>query len=190
MSKSIKTLVFSLSFLSLSCFANWQVRGKDSAITFVSTKQSHIREVHQIAGFDVLVEASKKVVVKLDLSSVESGIPIRNERMKTMLFDISNFRYATLAFDLPESLNDINTATRFNISAQLELKGKTSPVQLDMLVSPGDGQVTATLLKPVIVTAQQFGLEKGVDALREIAGLTSIGYSVPVNATILLKKTG
>ena len=183
-----KSLII-FSFLSFTCFADWQVQPENSAINFVSTKQSHIREVHQIQSFDVSVQDEKQVSLKLDLSSVESGIPIRNERMREMLFDVSNFRYATLTFQLPTSLNTITKATRYEISAQLQLKGKQAPVQLDILLSPGNEQITATLLKPVIVSAQQFGLEQGVEALRKIAGLTSIGYSVPVNATILLKKS-
>lgn len=182
----IKKFLTILSLISFNVLADWQLQTDNSVVTFVSTKQSHIEEVHQIQSFDVAVEDNKNITVKLDLSSIESGIPIRNERMKAMLFDVANFRYASLSLSLPDTLDSIKSVKRYNVTAMLDLKGKKEPIQMDILITPGKDQVTATLLKPVIITAQQFGLEKGVDALREIAGLTNIGYAVPVSATIVL----
>ena len=176
-----------ISGFSTATFAEWQADADTSAVTFVSTKQSHIREVHEIQRFDVNIKDHKKVSVRLDLASVESGIPIRNDRMREMLFDVAHFRYANLTFELPVALNQLKGTSRVNLNAELDLRGTHAPVQLDLLLSASDGQITASLLKPVIITAQQFGLEKGVDALREIAGLTSIGYSVPIMATIVLR---
>ena len=184
----MKKLLVILSILSFNAFANWQLQTENSAITFVSTKQLHIREVHQLQTFEVAITSDQNVSIKMDLSSIESGIPIRNQRMREMLFDVSNFRYATLAFQLPETLTSISKATRFTLDGQLTLKDKQTTIQLDMLLAPGSEQITATLLKPVLLSAQQVGLDKGVDALREIAGLTSIGYSVPVSATMVLQK--
>ncbi len=188
MNKFIKQFLIILPVLSFSCLADWQLQTDNSSVTFVSTKQSHINEVHQIQSFDVSVTDNKAIAIKLDLSSIESGIPIRNDRMKAMLFDVANFRYATLSLALPDALENIKSATRYSITAMLDIKGKKAPMQLDILIAPGKDTVTATLLKPVIVTAQQFGLDKGVDALREIAGLNSVGYAVPVSATIVLSK--
>ena len=189
MKKFLISLLF-LSFLGLSnsALADWTAVYENSVITFVSTKQSHIREVHQIQSFDVSIVEQKQITIQLDLSSIESGIPIRNERMRDMLFDVANFRYATLSFSLPESLDSISGTQRVQLDADLELKGKSATIQLDLLLTANDNLVTASLLKPVIVTAQQFELQEGVDALKKIAGLTSIGYSVPVQATITLKK--
>lgn len=189
MKKSLISLLFlgSLGFSNIS-LADWKVVTETSAINFVSTKQSHIREVHQIQSFDVSVTEQKHITVKLDLSSIESGIPIRNERMREMLFDVANFRYATLNVSLPEPLSSISGTQRYQLDAQLELKGKSATIQLDLLLTASDKQVTASLLKPVLITAQQFGLKEGVDALQKIAGLTSIGYSVPVQATITMNK--
>lgn len=195
MNKSLISLLFlfflgfsSCSLADKNSHADWTVVAEKSAITFVSTKQSHIREVHQIQTFDVSVTEQKQITVKLDLNSIESGIPIRNERMREMLFDVANFRYATLSFSLPEPLNSTSGTKRYQLDGKLSLKNKSATIQLDVLLTTSDKQVTASLLKPVIITAQLFDLQEGVDALQKIAGLTSIGYSVPVQATITLKK--
>jgi hypothetical protein len=42
--------------------------------------------------------------------------------------------------------------------------------------------------QPVIINAEQFGLTRGVEKLREIAGLTSIGHSVPVSFILNLRR--
>jgi len=185
----MKKLFCLLPLLSFSAFADWQLQEPQSSVTFVSTKQTHFREVHQIQKFDVEVQNQKDVVIKLDLSSVESGIPIRNERMQKMLFDVADFRFASLKFTLPESLDSITKAKQMQLKANLTIKDKTVPVSLDILITKSHGEVVATLLKPVIIQAAQFGLKEGIDALQKIAGLKSIGYSVPVYATITLAKS-
>jgi len=55
-----------------------------------------------------------------------------------------------------------------------------------MLLRTSDGVIASTL-KPVIVTADSFGLLDGVEALREVAGLPSISRAVPVSFTVTLR---
>jgi hypothetical protein len=40
-------------------------------------------------------------------------------------------------------------------------------------------------LKPIVVTADEFGLQAGIEALREVAGLPSISRAVPISFTVL-----
>jgi hypothetical protein len=71
------------------------------------------------------------------------------------------------------------------IDAQLSLAGQTAPVEGQVLVVPMDkDRVSITTVAPIIVQASSLGLESGVEALREIAGLPSIGYSVPVTFSL------
>jgi len=184
----MKKYLFLLSLLSFSCVADWTLDKEKSALTFVSTKQSHIREVHQIQQFDVTVDKSSSILVKMDLSSVESGIPIRNERMQKMLFEVSKFRFAELSVKLPEAIDSITGPKVFDVTGQLSLRGKSASLPLRILVSRAGDEIVATLLKPIILNAAQFDLQAGIDALQKVAGLKSIGYSVPVQATLVLKR--
>lgn len=177
-----------LLLISFNSFADWQLQPDRSSVTFVSTKQTHVSEVHEIQRFETTVVDEKQIRIQLDLSSVESGIPIRNERMRDMLFDVTNTKYATLSASLPNPLSAYQATTTLSLSATLTLNNKTAPIIMDVLLIPNENGVTATLLKPVMINAGLFGLTKGIDALRDIAGLSSIGYSVPVSATVSLVK--
>ena len=44
-------------------------------------------------------------------------------------------------------------------------------------------------VKPIVVSADQFDLGNGVEALREIAGLANITPTVPVSFTLVFAKT-
>ena len=181
-------LLILLFLLSFNSIANWQFQPDRSSVSFVSTKLEHILEIHEIQGLEVEVKDDKQVIVRMDLSSVESGIPIRNERMRNMLFNLVNFPYATLSLTLPQALSSYSSTSTISLDATLSLNGAGATIPLELLLVPGKQGVTATLLKPVIVPAGQFDLMGGVEKLREIAGLNSIGYSVPVFATISLVK--
>ena len=52
-----------------------------------------------------------------------------------------------------------------------------------------DDGIQATTLKPVIVIANSFDLVRGVEALREVAGLPSISNAVPVSFTVVFHNT-
>ncbi|MCC2606482.1 YceI family protein [Planctobacterium marinum] len=181
-------LLITLLFFSSTSFAGWQLDRDNSNINFVSTKQTHIQEIHQITEFEVELKSNSKLVLNMDLSSVETAIPIRNERMKAMLFDVANFRYATLTVALPQGIDDFTSTTVVNAEGTLSLHGKSQPVQLSLLLTPTDTSITGTLLQPLIINAADYDLVPGIEALREVAGLKSIANAIPVSGNIVLHK--
>ena len=105
-----------------------------------------------------------------------------------MLFDVASFKTATLSFTLPEALSSLEQTRRYALTAKLTLQGKSHDVALDMLLTPSEDSVTGTLVTPVIINAADYDLIPGIEALKNIAGLSSIGHSVPVYATLVLKQ--
>jgi hypothetical protein len=90
--------------------------------------------------------------------------------------------------DLP-ALEALTAPTTLVIEAELSLAGQTTPVQGQVLVVPVDrSRVSITTVAPIIVRAPSLGLESGIEALREIAGLPSIGYSVPVTFSLIFTR--
>jgi hypothetical protein len=106
--------------------------------------------------------------------------------MQTMLFDVVSFPHAQIRTRLDLSaLEALSTPTTLIIDAQLSLAGQTTSVTGKVLVVPmGGNRVSVTTVTPIIVQAASLGLASGVEALREIAGLPSIGYSVPVTFSL------
>ena len=58
-----------------------------------------------------------------------------------------------------------------------------------MLVVPiDDNTVSVTTVAPIVVNANALELVTGIEALREVAGLPSISYSVPVTFSLTFRR--
>jgi hypothetical protein len=74
--------------------------------------------------------------------------------------------------------------TDLNVEFTLDLHGRTQSLSAELLVTRvGDGVLVSTR-KPIIVNAEPFGLAAGVEALREVAGLSRISHAVPVSFVV------
>ena len=169
-------------------FAEWTL-SPDSSVKFLSTKNTNITEVHEFTQVSGSVSDKGNAEIAIDLTSVATGIGIRNERMQSMLFNVSDYATATVSADLPETmmlaLKNGETATSL-LPLTLELHGEKKDIEADVLATAAaDGHVIVTTQSPVLVNAGEFKLAKGVEALREVAGLDRISTTVPVTFTLL-----
>ena len=184
------TLCLSLLMAAVSAQADWTLVNESSQLNFVSTKASHIAETHTFTELSGQITDDGAAKLVIDLTSVDTGIDIRDQRMQSMLFDVVSFPDARIEtrLDLP-ALETLTAPTTLVIEAELSLAGQTTPVQGQVLVVPMDrSRVSITTVAPIIVRAPSLGLESGIEALREIAGLPSIGYSVQVTFSLIFTR--
>ncbi|ATX78818.1 Polyisoprenoid-binding protein YceI [Mariprofundus aestuarium] len=162
----------------------WTLDGSGSDINFVSLKKGAVAEVHHFTRLSGSVKG-KSAMVAIDLASVESGIDIRNKRMKSMLFEVGRFASAAITADLAtidfhalKAGESLTTA----VPVVLDLHGvsKEFSVLLSVTTLAGD-KLLVSSREPVIVKASDFGLAGGIEALREVAKLPSIAQAVPVS---------
>ena len=179
-------LYLSLLITTVSVHADWTVVNESSQLYFVSTKANHIAETHTFTRLSGKIADDGATELLIDLGSVKTGIDIRDQRMQSMLFDVASFPNARIKTRLNlATLEGLAAPTAMTIDAELSLAGRTTPVQGQVLVVPMDGdRVSITTVAPIIVQASSLGLESGIEALREVAGLPSIGYSVPVTFSL------
>ena len=173
-------------------YAEWTL-SPDSSVKFLSTKNTNITEVHEFTQLSGSVSDKGNAEISIDLTSVETGISIRNERMQSMLFNVSDYTNATVSADLPDTmmlaLKNGETATSV-LPLTLELHGEKKEIEADVLATAAaDGHVIVTTQSPVLVNAGDFKLAKGVEALREVAGLDRISTTVPVTFTLLFTES-
>jgi polyisoprenoid-binding protein YceI len=179
-------LCLSLLMTAVSVQADWILVNEASQLNFVSTKATHIAETHTFSELSGAITEDGAAELVIDLTSVNTGIDIRDQRMQSMLFNVASFPKAQISTRLDLSaVERLSEPTTLIIDAQLSLAGQTAPVEGQVLVVPMDrDRVSITTVAPIIVQASSLGLESGVAALREIAGLPSIGYSVPVTFSL------
>lgn len=181
-------------FLLASCMAtpsnaSWTLDGDNSTLSFISTKAINVAEVHGFAALAGGVDETGELEITIDLASVDTGIEIRDDRMREMLFDTASFSVARLNTSVDMGLlselapGESSTAS---VGGELSLHGHTVSLTFDVLITRTSASgLLVVSERPVVISAAQFGLAEGVESLREIAGLPSISVAVPVSFVLL-----
>lgn len=183
-------LMASTLFVSVTASADWQL-SEPSQVHFLSTKNTHKTEIHEFKHISGSVTNNGKATLTIDLASVETGVPIRNERMQEFLFETPKFATATFTAQIPADMMskaNVGSLESLDLSGVLSLHGKDVPIQLPVFISPvADGSVVVSSALPVLIQANQFDLIAGIQKLRDMAGLERIAEVVPVTFTLTFK---
>ena len=180
-----------LLFPSFS-FSDWILINEKSKLNFISTKASDTKEVHTFKILSGEMSKSGEGIVEVNLGSVETLIPIRNERMKNLLFQTEI--YPTAVFRLNVNLDKILLIEKGNFlinryKGELELKNKQFPLEINIKTTKLDHlSFSVTTYEPLILNAENLGLSTGIESLRVVAGLPSISKSVPVTFSLIFQK--
>lgn len=163
-----------------------------SSLYFVSTKQTHTLETHYFATLSGGITESGEAKLSINLNSVDTGITIRNERLRNLLFETATYSEATVSLpvnvDGLDNISSGETQTQL-ISASLDLHGITTVVDTEVMITKlSDNQLIVQNISPILINAQSHDLTAGIDALRSIANLDSISYTVPVNFTLFFTR--
>jgi hypothetical protein len=172
-------------------FAAWTLDGDESMVSFVSVKAGDVAEAHWFTEVSGSIDDDGVVSVVIQLASVDTMIPIRDERMREMLFKTDLFPTATLSskIDLAEVGSIGAGNTRYMVTElMLGLNGQKVALTADIAVShAGDATYIVSSRKPIILNAASVGLVDGIEALREVAGLSAISKAVPVSFMLSFK---
>jgi polyisoprenoid-binding protein YceI len=173
--------LLSFFFASLTC-ADWQIESDSSSLHFMSVKNSAFAEMH---SFDQVMGSIKgtHLSISIPLGSVNTLIPIRNERMLNMLFNAEANPNATFMATLKQDFTALKEgeSTLADIAGQLTISGATAGTTFSVRVTKtSEGALNAVTVKPTVLNAASFKLADGVEALRNIAMLQTISPVVPV----------
>lgn len=177
----------SLALCSFGSIAKMSLDKTQSSINFISTKNEHIAEQHTFENFSGTIDNESKLTITIDISSVNTMIPIRNERMLSMFFEASNYATATFTAQIdPSSLKiQPGEAKRTSVTGDMIIAGNTAPVSFDVILTGlKNGSVNASTVKPTILSTSAFDLDDGLAALQNIAKLKSISKAVPLSFSV------
>lgn len=166
----------------------WNLDPTRSQISFVSIKAQSVAEVHRFTEVSGRISADGIATLTIQLASVDTLIPIRDQRMREMLFRTDLFPTATVLTSLDlKTLEALAPGSTLEIATEvvLNFQDRELPFTADFLVSRlSDKRVVAATLKPILVNAANLGLTDGIEALRDVAGLPSISSAVPVTVVL------
>lgn len=185
-------LVLALTGSACNVYAEWVLNNSESTIDFISIKKSVVGEHHTFENLSGTLAGSGDATVIISLSSVATMIPIRDDRMKSMLFEVDMFPEAIVSTTVDyDRVSHMETGASVvqSLPLTLSLHGEQKSVQAEMrIVMLSNNRLLVSSIKPVIVNAGDFALAKGVEMLREIAKLPSISTAVPVTVELVFDK--
>ena len=182
------TTFMTVALAALPVQADWSINDA-SRVGFVSIKNNVIGENNAFQRVSGGISDEGTVTVNIDLTSVETGVGIRNERLQKMLFNVASFPQATVSAQLSEAqLMALKSggSVAESVSVSVALHGKTVSKQVELAAAQSGDTVRVTTTQPIVITAAEFDLEAGVAALQKIAGLNAISRSIPVTVDLQL----
>jgi polyisoprenoid-binding protein YceI len=182
-------MLLSSMLIAIPAQAAWRLNNDQSILSFISIKASDIAEVHHFNTLAGMIEDDGSVNVEIELASVDTLIPIRDQRMREVLFETNAFPIATVTAKIDPALAEnlrAGEVTTVTAEVLVELHGEAAPMVIELdFVSLTDTRILVSSQKPVIVNAGMFNLVDGIEQLRQIAGLPSISKAVPVSFRLI-----
>ena len=165
----------------------WTLDGASSNLSFGSIKSEYASESHSFKQLTGSVSESGAVEIIVDLTSVDTNIDIRNERMIEYVFKAAKTATIKAQIDM-DALNALSVGDSkiMEVTGTVNVVGTEVELDADMFVmrtAENSAMVASNGL--VFLDVEEAGLNAGVDKLMELAGLESITRSSPVTLRLM-----
>ncbi|HUG61384.1 MAG TPA: OmpA family protein [Methylomirabilota bacterium] len=156
----------------------WRLDPSASSLTYQSVKKNSIVETNTIRNISGDIAEDGRATVRFDLNSVDTGVDLRNVRMRFLFFETFKFPEAVLTATVdPALFADLPTRRRMThtLPFRLDLHGIAMDMQTDVVVTMiTEGMVAVSSSAPIFVKAEDFGLLPGIEKLEQAANVTNI----------------
>jgi len=171
---------------------SWTLVSDASAISFVTVKNGDVIEAHHFTDLSGTVSSDGAAQLTIQSASLETYIDIRNERVRDILLQVTQFPIIEVSANLDAGEFGAllpGAPLRTEIEMLVTIAGTTRSLYADVLVTRGDDGVSVATLEPVIVDMRDYGLGDAVEALRAIANLDAITPAIAVSARLAFEPT-
>ncbi|HTF97228.1 MAG TPA: DUF1592 domain-containing protein [Cellvibrio sp.] len=169
--------------------ARWLLDATNSTFHFVTVKKNTVgTETAENMTFNQLqgtVSSSGQATLTIPLASINSGNTTRDGRLQgSYLFEadhLPNLHFTTqLSLTTLESMATGGISVQ-NITGNLVLHGVVKAINFDVrIIKHANNSISVSPVKPIIINSADFDLAYGVESLRVLMSLVSIGERVPV----------
>lgn len=169
--------------------ADWLLDEQKSSLNFLTTKNSHITETSSFTHLSGELSEKGKATLHIDLNSINTRIPLRDERIRKILLNTEKYPNAEIQVNVDnKQLQNllVGQSLQQNIAAILNLQGKTINLEASVSIFRDEnGAIHVTSTAPVLLDMVALALDQGVEQLRELAKLNNISYMVPVTFNLI-----
>ena len=179
-----------LLLMTQATLADWRLTSA-SKVGYVSIKNNAIAEHNVFSGVTGSLSKKGQLKINIDLSTVETQVDIRNQRMRELFFEVTQYPQAVVTAELDvQELAQIDSGAPLEIVKPftLSLHGVEVTAEAHLRVVAVGGRAWVSTVRPILISAADFGLESGVSALQKIACLEAIAAVVPVSIDLKFVK--
>jgi OmpA-OmpF porin, OOP family len=186
-----------LSLVSSQAFAAdpaWLLDPSASILTYQSVKKNTIVETNTIRNISGRIEPDGSAKVEFDLDSVDTGVDLRNVRMRFLFFETYKYPIATMTVKVdPVAFAELPTKRRMTVplTFTLNLHGVDKELKGDAIVTQlTDTSVSVASKAPIIVKVEDFGLLPNIEKLQQAANVTNIVPTASVSYDFVFNAEG
>ncbi len=183
---------FVLIGLSFNTYAasNWTLDSTASRVAYGSIKKDMVGEANYFRTVNGTMTAAGEVSIEIDLSSVETNVETRNQRMVKHIFNEGALK-ATLSTEIdPSIISKLAPGATMPLSTDgtLTFLDKSIELDVDLFVAKlSDKSFMVTTDKMIMIKAADLGINEGLDTLMSLAKLPSITRVSPVTLRLVFE---
>jgi len=183
----ITSLASAVLFTGAAAADTWTLDGDNSRLAFASIKKDTVGEVHIFERMGGAVAADGTVAIEIDLSSVQTNIDIRNERMNEFVFGGQLVASLSAEIDMAAmQAIPVGGMSVIDVEGALDFLGQGVDIETEMLVARlSESQVMVTTNDMLFVSAEDLGITPGIDKLMALAKLPGITRTSPVTVRLV-----
>ena len=176
-----------------NCFAGWTIDPSHSHLSYISIKNGVIAESNYFKKLSGKIDDAGNVDVAIDMSSVETNIELRNNRVKEHLFHTAEFPVAHVRSHVDSKALDamaVGSTEEMPIALTINAIGHSKTVNVVAIVSRlSESEFMVTNKDIIMINAQDFDTSGGLAKLKELAKLSTIETMVPATFQLFIEKS-
>jgi outer membrane protein OmpA-like peptidoglycan-associated protein len=153
---------------------DWLLDPTRSHVYMQTEKREGVIERHQFTAVEGGVTKDGDATIKIDLASIETGIDLRNVRLRFLLFETYKFPTAEIHARLDKNkLQGLSARTPVNypLLLSVNMHGIANDIPTSVWVTRiSDTTVSVATINPILVTGESFGFTKNVAKLVDSMG--------------------
>ncbi len=189
----MNSLKIAFTGLTMLCAAtaataqDWAVDSAASSVAFGSIKKDTAGESHVFTTVSGNIERGGAATITVDLTSVNTNIDIRNERIVEHVFHNMAAASVTAQIDI-ETLEmlAVGEMTAITLDATLSFMGAEVGFDAPMIaIRLSETRAMVVSDGMVFISTADMGIDAGIDMLMELASLPGITRTVPITARLV-----
>ena len=178
------------SFISTNLYAEtgYEIVPERSSLSFSTIKNQYIVETASITPSEGTLDKNGFFSITLPIDSIDTGISIRDERLKSLFFDIKSHSQVHVSGKIDLNLLS-NEPELISLPVNVQMYGKVNSIIFPVVIMKSNEHMLVSSYSQRIIHASDFGIPSdNLVKLAATVGGIKISDNVPVSFTLTFGK--